>query len=169
MGTCTLSLNTTIYDLMKDFQLSIPKPCPANWDQMSPAGNGKYCGSCEKIVVDFTEMTDADIKNYFQQHIGQKTCGHYKAHQVSIQHNQVQRFLLDLAQQVEGKMYGRPIRISLLFLLGAVMFLAGCKPTLTGKPKIVEGSSFNSPLHEEYLTGDTSYVPSNTQPVEVLT
>ncbi len=43
------------------YQISIPKPCGEDWDGMQPSGCGKYCGSCEKTVVDFRAMADNDI------------------------------------------------------------------------------------------------------------
>jgi hypothetical protein len=57
--------------------IQIKNPCDANWKEMTPAESGKYCGACEKVVVDFSKMNDAEIKNYFITYKEQKTCGRF--------------------------------------------------------------------------------------------
>jgi len=46
--------------------LSISSPCSEKWDEFTPASGGRFCGSCQKIVVDFTEMGDAEILDFFR-------------------------------------------------------------------------------------------------------
>jgi hypothetical protein len=41
--------------------ISIPTPCHENWDAMTPESKGRFCGSCAKTVIDFTQMTDSQI------------------------------------------------------------------------------------------------------------
>ena len=60
----------------KTFQLNIPRPCYENWDQMHPAQKGRFCDSCNKQVMDFSVMTDAEILNYFKHATG-KICGRF--------------------------------------------------------------------------------------------
>lgn len=38
-------------------QLHIPEPCQESWDTMVPLPGGRYCGRCERIVLDFTQLT----------------------------------------------------------------------------------------------------------------
>jgi hypothetical protein len=33
-------------------QYKITKPCHKTWDELIPQGQGRYCGSCEKVVMD---------------------------------------------------------------------------------------------------------------------
>ena len=47
-------------------RLQIPKPCHENWHQMFPKAGGRYCLVCQKTVVDFTAMTDAEIVSFFK-------------------------------------------------------------------------------------------------------
>ena len=56
--------------------LSIPTPCHENWDIMLPNEKGRHCLSCQKTVVDFTNMTDTQIIGYFQDYKS-STCGHF--------------------------------------------------------------------------------------------
>jgi len=51
----------------KAIQLNIPKPCHENWNAMSPKEQGRYCGSCQKTVVDFSVMSDKEIVDYFRK------------------------------------------------------------------------------------------------------
>jgi hypothetical protein len=41
--------------------ISIPSPCHENWDAMTPETQGRFCSSCAKTVIDFTQMTDQQI------------------------------------------------------------------------------------------------------------
>ena len=41
--------------------LTIPAPCHASWAAMTPAAQGHHCAACDKVVVDFTQKTDAEI------------------------------------------------------------------------------------------------------------
>lgn len=63
--------------------LHIPKPCHEDWDQMTPNEQGSFCSKCCKTVVDFTTKTADEIKNYFQEKVGQKTCGRFRGDQLS--------------------------------------------------------------------------------------
>lgn len=59
---------------MKKLNLSIPKPCHENWDKMSSAEKGRFCSSCQKIVVDFTNMSDRQVAEFFKKSVG-SVCG----------------------------------------------------------------------------------------------
>lgn len=52
--------------MSKKIQLSIPEPCHENWDKMTPVEKGKFCGSCQKQVVDFSRMSDREIAQFFK-------------------------------------------------------------------------------------------------------
>lgn len=67
---------------MERFKLTIPKPCHEDWDNMTPDGNGRFCGNCAKTVVDFTGMKARDIRDYFTKHKGGKVCGRFQARQL---------------------------------------------------------------------------------------
>jgi hypothetical protein len=41
--------------------LSIANPCSENWGKMSDAACGKFCGACQKHVIDFTAMSDTEL------------------------------------------------------------------------------------------------------------
>lgn len=63
-------------------QIHIPQPCSESWDQMAPRANGRYCSACEKTVVDFTRMSDAELIAFFQKSADHSTCGRLRSDQM---------------------------------------------------------------------------------------
>ncbi|MDG1398393.1 MAG: energy transducer TonB [Polaribacter sp.] len=59
------------------FKISIPKPCNENWNTMTPKEKGRFCSSCDKTVVDFTEKTNEEIQYYLVENKNQRVCGHF--------------------------------------------------------------------------------------------
>lgn len=59
----------------------IAEPCHANWNEMTAATQGRFCASCQKCVVDFTQKTSAEIKAVYDENAG-NVCGRVKASQV---------------------------------------------------------------------------------------
>lgn len=64
------------------FILQIPEPCQENWNEMTPENKGRFCGSCQKTVVDFTEMSDEQVKHYLLDNKHKNTCGRFYATQI---------------------------------------------------------------------------------------
>jgi hypothetical protein len=60
---------------------------------MLPNAEGRFCNSCAKTVVDFTQMTDKEVQQYFIQHHNSAVCGRFK-------NNQVQRIVIDLPKNI---------------------------------------------------------------------
>lgn len=64
--------------------ISIPEPCHENWNDMSITEKGRFCSSCSKVVVDFTNRSKASI---LQEYLnsdpnGEKLCGVFKNSQL---------------------------------------------------------------------------------------
>ena len=51
--------------MAKKTQLLIYNPCHEQWDAMQPDAEGRFCGSCQKTVVDFTTMSDQELLAWF--------------------------------------------------------------------------------------------------------
>ncbi len=77
--------------MSKNIQLSIPKPCHENWDAMTavekarpddPVGRGKFCGSCQKQVVDFSSMSDRQVAEFFKKPSTGSVCGRFMTDQL---------------------------------------------------------------------------------------
>jgi hypothetical protein len=67
---------------MQQLVLQIPTPCHENWDAMHPAEQGRFCLSCQKTVVDFSNMTDQQVLQYLQRAQGD-TCGRLATDQLN--------------------------------------------------------------------------------------
>lgn len=63
-------------------KLTIPTPCHENWNQMSPAEQGRFCAVCSKTVKDFTAVPDEEIVNAFSQN-SENVCGRFKTSQLN--------------------------------------------------------------------------------------
>jgi Secretion system C-terminal sorting domain len=68
--------------MAKQLQLTIPIPCHEDWDAMTPVDKGKFCGSCQKQVVDFSDMSDRQVAEFFKKPIlslskGGSVCGRF--------------------------------------------------------------------------------------------
>jgi hypothetical protein len=68
--------------MAKKLQLTIPKPCHENWDDMTPVEKGKFCGSCQKQVVDFSNMSDRQVAEFFKKPSTGSVCGRFMTDQL---------------------------------------------------------------------------------------
>lgn len=130
--------------------IQIKNPCDANWKEMSSASSGKYCGACEKVVVDFSKMNDVQIKEYFTEYTEQKTCGRFLT-------SQVDRPLIIQTNKLKTRIWRNNnftlLRSLLLLCASSVMWISSCvkKHTVPGK---VENNTC-----EPILMGDTISTP----------
>jgi hypothetical protein len=132
--------------------VSVPNPCHASWDKMKPQENGRHCNSCDKIVVDFTSMSDEELRDYFKQHQSQKFCGHFKAEQV--------KRLKIIVKPKEFKNNGWDIyqisKVAIFLVFFSSLFSCTLKNDDGASPEIViENASGNEDsIHEHNLSGD---------------
>jgi hypothetical protein len=64
--------------------VSIPQPCHENWDAMTTQDKGRFCASCAKTVVDFSQMSDTQVLNFLSQSKG-RLCGRFAQDQLERQ------------------------------------------------------------------------------------
>jgi hypothetical protein len=62
--------------------VQIPDPCHESWEKMHPQANGRFCDSCCKVVVDFTNFSNQEIADYLKAKSNERICGRFKATQV---------------------------------------------------------------------------------------
>lgn len=67
---------------MKGTLLAIPTPCQQRWQDMKNRETGRFCESCQKIIVDFVEMSDPQIMAYLANAEGH-VCGRLSANQLN--------------------------------------------------------------------------------------
>ena len=68
--------------MSKKLQLTIAEPCHENWDGMTPVEKGKFCGSCQKQVVDFSDMSDRQVAEFFKKPSTGSVCGRFMTDQL---------------------------------------------------------------------------------------
>ena len=68
--------------MSKKLRLTIAEPCHENWDAMSPVEKGKFCGSCQKQVVDFSNMSDRLVAEFFKKPSTGSVCGRFMTDQL---------------------------------------------------------------------------------------
>lgn len=138
---------------MKPNMIHIKSPCDANWQEMAAAESGKYCSSCEKVVVDFSKMNDAEIKDYFTVHRAQKTCGRFLNTQLD--RNLVaprNNYYTTLTHKLSRVGF---VQATLFFMMSSLLWLSSCikKQTTVGDVTEVNDGSCNT-----RLMGDTIIV-----------
>ncbi|RAJ85848.1 hypothetical protein CLV59_102554 [Chitinophaga dinghuensis] len=99
--------------------LSIPSPCKESWDEMVAVTDGRFCKSCQRTVMDFTQFTDEQLLAYFK---GQKgaVCGRLRS-------EQLKRYLLPMRPQQR--------LIPVLLLTAGLMVLTGIAEAQQIKPQ----------------------------------
>lgn len=110
--------------------ISIPTPCHEKWNEMSPNEKGAFCNVCSKTVVDFTSLSDEEVKNYFFQNGQHKTCGRFRNDQLTNPDDPLPRLL---AQSIP---FWKKFLAIVLFVFGS--FLTGCHDETIGKMKMPE-------------------------------
>lgn len=63
--------------MSKRIQLSVTDPCHENWDNMTASEQGRYCESCQKQVIDFTNMSDSQLAAFFKKPSSGSLCGRF--------------------------------------------------------------------------------------------
>ena len=67
----------------KTVQIQISQPCHENWHNMTPNEQGRFCGSCQKAVVDFSAMNDKELLEYIANVAGYTACGRFSNDQLN--------------------------------------------------------------------------------------
>src|SRR3954466_11261870 len=65
----------------RETYVSVPQPCHESWDAMTPQEQGRFCASCAKTVIDFSQMSDTQVLNYLSQSKG-RLCGRFAQDQI---------------------------------------------------------------------------------------
>ncbi|HVW60416.1 MAG TPA: hypothetical protein VHC48_10285, partial [Puia sp.] len=63
-------------------QLFIKEPCHEQWGDMQVNAEGRFCGSCQKTVVDFSMMSDQEVLTWLSGE-GRSVCGRFMEEQLN--------------------------------------------------------------------------------------
>jgi hypothetical protein len=149
-------------------KIYIPEPCHENWGAMTPNEQGRFCGSCQKTVVDFTHFSAEDIQNYFAKHYGQKVCGRFKNQQLSAIHIQIPNTVFSYVPA------SRKFALALFIVFGTTLFSCtdnnGNSATI-GKIEVVDTLKREIDTTEEIVVGKMAKEPPPVikHPVDFLT
>jgi carboxypeptidase-like protein/type IX secretion system substrate protein len=74
--------------MARKLQLQIPTPCHENWEKMTQTEKGRFCASCQKQVIDFSNKSDREIAMFFKKPIvssskGASVCGRFMDDQLN--------------------------------------------------------------------------------------
>lgn len=105
--------------------------CPEKWDAMSPQSSGRYCNSCEKVVTDFSQMSNEEILQRMHSSNEAGACGSFKAYQLEKPFHDKRNALIDLYRRISSGKTALPKFIS-LGLVTVLLLLSGCHRRLSG-------------------------------------
>ncbi|HUP13817.1 MAG TPA: carboxypeptidase-like regulatory domain-containing protein [Niastella sp.] len=133
----------------KALQLNIAEPCHENWQNMTLQQQGRFCGSCQKTVVDFTMMSDQEVLNYF----------------LKTEHNVCGRFADDQLNKdlIITRKKKRFTWMYVWNILMATFLVAKADAQVEPKPK----APVETIEREPQIMGKVAYVPPTGKPVVI--
>jgi hypothetical protein len=99
----------------RNYKISIPEPCTEDWNKMTPNEDGRFCSSCSKNVVDFTNKLPDEIQVYFQHN--SNVCGRFKNFQLDSLTIQISNRILHSQTQ-----YLNIFLLALFITMGTTLF-----------------------------------------------
>jgi len=101
--------------------------CPEKWDTMTPSGNGRHCSKCDKVVTDFSAMSNEEIQKQLVHSSSENSCGSFMAHQLTQpfgdRRDKLIRFYQRSISFSKNKSFSKSIRLGLAMTL---LFITGC-------------------------------------------
>jgi hypothetical protein len=89
--------------------IALNNPCTANWAEMTPKDNGRFCSNCQKSVIDFSALKDDEVIAYLSKHNG--VCGRFER-------GQMERINTQIADKsiTQGRLRWAAVIAGLLFI-----------------------------------------------------
>lgn len=69
---------------MNSSPIHLPQPCAESWAAMPATGPGRHCAACQRTVVDFSAMSQADVLAYLARAGSERVCGAFRPDQVQV-------------------------------------------------------------------------------------
>lgn len=111
-------------------KISINEPCHENWDKMTPNDKGAFCLSCQKNVVDFSNKTITQIKDFFRKKAEtESVCGRFEESQLEA------LTFDDFFEQFLKMKFVRKVALIVFFVFGLSLF-AGAQTQSPNRPKM---------------------------------
>ena len=140
-------------------KISIPTPCHEDWNKMSPNNLGRHCNSCVKTVVDFTNMSDEEVKNFFINKKQEHVCGRFSS-------KQLHRIQIDLPSnifQLQMPLW-KKFLVASLIVFSTSLFSCEVKQIADPKPAIEKPVEIPQTTVGMLVVPDTSkyFIPADT-------
>jgi len=124
--------------------IEIKNPCYENWDKMKPNHDGRFCLSCQKTVIDFTNKKPDEISDILKNHTEKALCGNINVWHVKT-NNRLDNVVWKL--NMKGFRY-------LAIVLFSILLITGCRTR-----KVVRGKISSKP-HKHKVMGRVIVTPS---------
>ena len=112
---------------MKQETIKLDFVCPKSWDKMNPMGDGRFCGSCQKIVTDYTALSQKEVVKVLSEKTEEGSCGHFYTHQLDKSHRSWKDELLNFYNTIRSSnSLNRYTKSILLGGLVVLMVSTGC-------------------------------------------
>jgi hypothetical protein len=137
--------------MSKAVHVRVPQPCHENWQSMTPKEQGRFCGSCQKVVVDFSKMSDKEMLDTISKTAGQSLCGRFANDQLN--------------RKIEPAINRRRFSVPYIWniLLAGMLFFESCDDSTTGEVERVEVVEDNETLGKISVDEDSVC----TRPTEI--
>lgn len=151
----------------RSYLITIPKPCNEHWNKMKPEAKGRYCLNCKKDVIDFSEMSDAELILFLNQSKG-NVCGRFDSYQIN-------RNITDQNSKAPYKFW-RKLVAGVLTLISVKTSFAQTKAVIAERTTVSptakkEGSQVTGTLNKDLtLSGKVSLpaeIPANLTDVTI--
>ena len=142
-------------------KIVVTKPCQQAWSSMIEADNGRYCKSCDKIVIDFSVVSDDEIRSFFLKNSSDPVCGRFHK-------SQLDRIRINIPSYVLRKPipFWKKFLIIFLICFGSNLYLFDT--FVNGKPALYAQSSSKKPARKKIHTHRTKNIMRFTEiPIEV--
>lgn len=106
-------------------RIDIKKPCPENWETMKIGLHSRFCDSCQKNVIDFTNKDKNEILEYLFTNRTERVCGRIYRSQLDFSNTDLLITIQALAKQ------NKNTNIPFYLLTVGTMILASCNNNTT--------------------------------------
>lgn len=120
--------------------IQITEPCSQSWELMKDTKQGRYCESCEKCVVDFSDYSNADIVKFLST-TDDKVCGRLTVEQ----HQQLNYYLLAVPSNKNWLKYLGVLAIGASLFLGEAKAV-NTKPNVEFNATVLKNITDNKPV-----------------------
>lgn len=101
-------------------KIHIPSPCSEDWSKMKIVHRARFCSSCTKNVMDFTQMSREEILTYLLKNHNKNVCGHIHRSQLDFSTSDYLVTIERLAKTTKNT------NLAFYLLALSALVLAGC-------------------------------------------